>query len=301
MNIHTIDLQFRGVPNAVAVFVVQSGDDVVLIETGPSSTLPTCLAGLAELGIRPKDVGHVLLSHIHFDHAGAAGWWAEQGAQIYLHELGAPHLVDPSRLVASATRLYGDQMDTLWGEIRPIPEAKATSLADGDVIEIGALRFEAWNTPGHAFHHHAFVLGDVVFTGDVAGVRLPNQTHLSLAGAPPQFDLTAYDQSLLRLLAGNFRQAYLTHFGVVQEVQDHLIRYREVLFGSAELVRAHLRNEAPREALHTHYALYEYERAQRHGVSSAVWEQYQVANPVGLSADGLALYWQKKGWKTNSV
>lgn len=294
MQIHTLDLHFSNVPGTIASFLVVSDHGLALVETGAMATLPRSLDALADLGYRPADIRHVLVTHIHFDHAGAAGWWAAQGAQIYVHHVGAPHLIDPSRLVASARKVYGTALDTLWGELLPIPAAQVTPLYDNDVVAVGDLRFRAWDTPGHARHHHALSIGDVVFAGDVAGVRLRDSRFIALAGAPPQFDPFAYDASLARLEAANPRRLYLTHFGAVDDVADHLGRYRQVIWGSAELVRAQLRNGADAEAITAHYIAYSRERAARDGVDEALWACYETANPFAMSADGVKLYWERQ-------
>src|SRR5690606_15095706 len=123
-RIVTLDLNFQGRPHAIAAYLIRDADSVVLIESGPGSTLPSLTAGLAAEGLSTRDVTHVLLTHIHLDHAGAAGWLANQGAEIYVHPVGAPHMLNPEKLLASATRIYGDRMDSLWGEFLPVPENK---------------------------------------------------------------------------------------------------------------------------------------------------------------------------------
>ncbi len=174
MDLQIIDTQFQGMSQVTAVYLLVGPEGPVLIETGPGSTLPAVLHGLAKHGYSPADIRHVLVTHIHLDHAGAAGWWAQQGAQIYVHHLGGPHLVDPRRLIQSATRIYGEMMDTLWGEIVPAPADRVTTLYDGDTVSAGGLIFTALDTPGHANHHHSYLLetpdGRIAFTGDAAGV-----------------------------------------------------------------------------------------------------------------------------------
>ena len=129
MRIETIDLGFRGTPRVIAAFLILGPQAPVLIETGPGSTLPTLLEGLERLGVSPVDVRDVLVTHIHLDHAGAAGWWARQGARVHVHPVGAPHLVDPARLLASSKRIYGEAMDSLWGEVLPAPADRVTARA----------------------------------------------------------------------------------------------------------------------------------------------------------------------------
>ena len=138
-RIVTLDLNFQGRPHAIASFLIRHGDAVVLIESGPGSTLSSLEAGLAKEGLSPRDITHVLLTHIHLDHAGAAGWLSRQGAQIFVHPIGAPHLLNPEKLIASATRIYGDRMGTLWGEFLPVDQNQLTVPKDAEEIAIGEL------------------------------------------------------------------------------------------------------------------------------------------------------------------
>src|SRR5215510_4531306 len=138
-RIVTLDLNFQGRPHAIASYLIRQGDAVVLIESGPGSTLPSLEAGLAKEGLSPRDLTHVLLTHIHLDHAGAAGQLARQGAEIYVHPVGAPHMINPEKLLASAARIYGDRMESLWGEFLPVPEDKLHVAKDKQEIVIGKL------------------------------------------------------------------------------------------------------------------------------------------------------------------
>ena len=191
-----LDLRFQGAERVIASFLLDSGEGPVLVETGPESCYPRLVEALRAEGVAPEEVRHVFVTHIHLDHAGAAWRLAELGATVYVHPRGAPHLVDPSRLLASAERIYGDQLKALWCEVRGSPEVRVRLLADGEVVALGGLEVQAVETPGHASHHHAYRVGDLVFTGDVAGVRIapgpvlpptpPPDIHLgSLLGPPP--------------------------------------------------------------------------------------------------------------------
>ena len=151
MNI--IDLKFLGLERAIAVFLVETSIGPILIETGPHSSLPKLKSGLSKLGYELKDIKHVLLTHIHLDHAGAAWAFAEQGAKIHLHPRGYRHLNEPSKLLESARRIYKDQMDSLWGSIKPIPEDNLLTVEDGEVLTFGDVSIKAMHTPGHAQHH----------------------------------------------------------------------------------------------------------------------------------------------------
>ena len=149
-RIITIDLNFQNKTQAIASYLIRHEYGAVLIESGPGSTLTGLEAGLAKENLSPHDITHVLLTHIHLDHAGAAGWLARQGAQIFVHPNGAAHMLNPEKLIASATRIYGDKMQTLWGEFLPVAQNQLTVPQDAQEIVIGKLRFLPINTPGHA-------------------------------------------------------------------------------------------------------------------------------------------------------
>ncbi|MDB6147926.1 MAG: metallo-beta-lactamase protein, partial [Spartobacteria bacterium] len=172
MNVQIIDTLQLGRRGIIAATALETGEGAVLFDTGPESTFDNVTAGLEQAGIEPGDVRHVFLSHIHFDHAGAAWRFAELGATIYVHPRGAPHLIDPAKLVESATRIFGADMEKLWGQIAPVPKQNVRVLQDNDVIQVAPFEIRAIATPGHASHHHVYQWQDNVFGGDVAGVRL---------------------------------------------------------------------------------------------------------------------------------
>ena len=165
--IYTLDLNFQGIPGAIASYLIPHGHGALLVESGPGATVPALQAGLRQHGFSVKDVSAVLLTHIHLDHAGAAGWLASQGAQIYVHPVGAPHLLNPEKLLASARQISGDSMETLWGEFLAVPEERLSVVEDNQVIEVDGLRLRALDTPGHANHHHVYIYENFCFTGDV--------------------------------------------------------------------------------------------------------------------------------------
>lgn len=185
-RLDTIDLHFQDQRHIIAAYLYPHANGVALIETGPGSTFPTLQARLAARGLTPADISDVFLTHIHLDHAGAAGHLARHGATIYAHHVGIPHLSDPGRLLASARRIYGDDMDALWGEMHPVPDDQLVALDDGDTVPLGEEALTALDTPGHASHHMSYVVGDVCFTGDVGGVRIPGERHVELPLAPPR-------------------------------------------------------------------------------------------------------------------
>ncbi|MEM8862032.1 MAG: MBL fold metallo-hydrolase [Chloroflexota bacterium] len=302
-KIHTIDLNFRGVPHTIAVYVIESRDGLVLVETGPASCLAALKSGLAEIGYQPSDVKHVLLTHIHFDHAGAAGWWASQGAHIYVHHIGAPHMIDPSRLNASAKRIYGDQMETLWGTLLPINPDQVTTLHNWGKIKIGKLTFECLDTPGHAKHHMAFKLGDVCFSGDVGGVRLVGRPLIDLPSAPPQFDQEAWLASVGCLKAFKFREIYPTHFGGIVgtgNVEAHLSELTRFIPTVSNLIKEQLEQGKTREEIIKFYEGWQTDRAELEGLVESELHAYFTATPPDVSVDGVIRYWKKR-WESQHM
>ena len=293
MRIHTLDLQFQSTPGLIASYVIESRGELALVETGPGSTLETLRAGLQQLGLDEKKVRHVFVTHIHLDHAGAAGWWAQQGAQVYCHANAARHLIDPSKLIASARMIYQERMDSLWGEMLPAPAERVTILNDGDSIRVGEVEVTAWDTPGHARHHLAFVVGSACFTGDVAGMRLQGTRYLSVTAAPPQFEPLPYVASVDRLVAAGLERLFLTHFGEVANVADHLARYRQRILEVHEAVKADLEAGLGEAAVRERYTCREHELATLSGITEADWQRLEMSNSTSMCADGVRLCVEK--------
>jgi len=211
--IQVIDTQMHRLPGITGAFLI-TDEKTALIETGPKSSVEHVLGGLRHAGIETLD--WIIVTHIHLDHAGAAGTLARQfpEARVAVHEVGVRHLVDPSKLWSSASRIYGDAMDRMWGGIDPLPEERIVALADGDKIELGATTLQAVDTPGHAGHHHAYldVSSGVTFVGDALGVRLPDVGVMRPATPPPEFNLELAVTSIERLKALDPTEIYLTHY-----------------------------------------------------------------------------------------
>ncbi len=226
MRVETIDLNFMGTEEVIASFLLLGTDSAAIVETGPTSCLERLQAGLKANGVSPGDVREVLLTHIHLDHAGASGHVAQllPNATFYVHELGYPHLADPSKLLKSATRLYGERMDELWGEVRPVPEERLVVLGDRAEVEAAGGRLVAHDTPGHAYHHLAYLEPDSgsLFAGDVAGVRLPGQSYVRPPTQPPELDVEAFVRSIEKIRKVEPRSLYPTHFGRYDDVDRHL-------------------------------------------------------------------------------
>ncbi len=291
----TLDLNFQGRPHAIASYLIRpaSGDAVVLIESGPGSTRASLQASLAKEGLSPRDVTHVLLTHIHLDHAGAAGWLAREGAQIYVHPVGAPHMINPEKLLASAARIYGDKMDVLWGEFLPVPENQLVIPKDAEEIKIGDLSFVPINTPGHAEHHYAYLFEDICFSGDVGGVRIPGYQYLRIPMVPPELNLERWHESLKRLRKENFARIAPTHFGIYDDPEWQLNEVDKKLDEAERWMEEVMPSDPTIEELRGAFTERTISEAERMGLSEGVLESYELANPPGMSADGLMRYWKK--------
>jgi glyoxylase-like metal-dependent hydrolase (beta-lactamase superfamily II) len=209
-----IDTKMHGFSGITAAFLLQ-GETTALIETGPRSSIDNVLDGLAAAKVEQLD--WIIVTHIHLDHAGAAGTLLQHfpNATVAVHPVGAPHLIDPAKLWSSATRIYGDAMEQLWGGVDPVPEERIRVVEDGDVIDLGDRTLQAVETPGHAFHHHAFLDASVgaVYVGDALGVRLARTGRVRPATPPPEFHLIKALRSIERIRSLDARVLYLTHYG----------------------------------------------------------------------------------------
>jgi glyoxylase-like metal-dependent hydrolase (beta-lactamase superfamily II) len=297
-RLQTLDLHFQDQSHTIASYLLPHTNGVALIETGPGSTFPMLQAKLADRGLTPADISEVLLTHIHLDHAGAAGHLAHHGTTVYAHHVGVPHLVDPSKLLASAARIYGDDMDRLWGDMHPVPEDQLVALDDEDTICLGDHTALALDTPGHASHHMSYVVGDTCFTGDVGGVRIPGETYVELPLAPPEIRLTHWRESLSRLHAAIDRHGVShiapTHFGIYDDVSAHLDRLAKAVDAADEWTASHLPNlDDDTEALEEAVTAWMHNLATTNGIDDETWERYEMANPSWMAALGLRRYWRK--------
>ena len=209
--IQIIDLNFLDTKQSIGSFLIPTAKGPVLIESGPETTFSVLKAGIEKAGYKIEDIYAVLLTHIHFDHAGAAWKFAKNGTKIYVHQVGLPHLANPEKLWNSAAQIYGDDMNRLWGKMEPIPEDLLIAANDGDVINFGNVQFKVIYTPGHAVHHNAYQLNDVIFTGDVAGCKIANGPVVPPC-PPPDIDLGLWKKSIQKLKDANPSALYLTHF-----------------------------------------------------------------------------------------
>jgi len=292
-RIVTLDLNFQRRPHAIAAYLIRNADSVVLIESGPGSTLSALEAGLAKEGLSPSDVTHVLLTHIHLDHAGAAGWLANQGAEIYVHRVGAPHMLNPEKLIASATRIYGDRMESLWGEFLPVPVNQLVVPNDAEEIRIGELRFLPINTPGHAEHHYAYLFEDTLFCGDVGGVRIPGYKYLRVPMPPPELHIERWHESITRLRKLKPARIAPTHFGIYDDPAWQFDEVEKGLDSASRWLVEVMPADPPIEQLRQSFTDWMMAEAREMGLSEEVVNAFTVANPPGMSADGLVRYWKK--------
>jgi len=296
-GISYVDLHFRGVPRIIATAVLHGPGGVALVDPGPSSTLPALRTALSAAGIPIADITSILLTHIHLDHAGATGTIVKENPSIrvYVHERGVPHMADPEKLIASATRLWGDAMDRLWGEMRPVPAEAMTGISGGERIRAGGREIDILYTPGHASHHVSYFCGDagIAFVGDTAGMKLTPDGLVLPPTPPPDIDLDLWSRSLDAI--GNLRAEtlFVTHFGPHSPVQAHIAEMTSHLAVASELVRTSLSMEAPDEAREAWFAE-ELRTLLRRRLPPDRAADYEVAGQFDLSWRGLARYWQKR-------
>lgn len=291
--IHTIDLNFLGRIGTIGAYLVPHSGGCILVEAGPGSTIQNLIAGLKNYGYKVEDITDVMLTHIHLDHAGASGWLAQHGCQIHVHENGAPHLINPEKLFASASRLYGDKMDTLWGEFLPVMEDKITVMHDNEQIEIGDLSIRALDVPGHANHHLVYLIGDACFSGDIGGIRLSPNQFLSLPMPPPDFHLEKWRESIHHIQEYDPTRIIPTHFGVYSDASWHIQAVLEELDEVKAWIEEKLPLNPSLEEFRQQFVEFEQIRAENYNVKKATVEAQQIANPSFISADGIYRYWNK--------
>jgi glyoxylase-like metal-dependent hydrolase (beta-lactamase superfamily II) len=281
MTLAPIDLMHQGLDRIFGVYVMETDDGPALCDCGPTSTVGMLKTGLAERGLELQDIRHLLLSHIHLDHAGAAGTLVREhpGLQVHVSPIGAPHLVDPSRLERSARRLHGEAFDVLWGAVEPVPEENVRPVGES------AVGFEVFPTPGHASHHVSYLAPDgTLHAGDAVGVRIQPGRYVFPASPPPDIDLEAWEQTFREIERRRPERLALTHFGVVADPEPHLARMREELARAADRVRSGMSQEEFMAAM----------RADVLASDEGHVGYYERAGPVWQTYLGLSRYWEKK-------
>lgn len=291
-----IDTFHNGLPGTVGVFLVPlPTGGFALVESGPGSTLENVRAGVGAAGYDVEELRSVLVTHIHLDHAGAAGALARAtGAEVVVHALGAPHLADPTRLVASARRIYGEAMDELWGPMAPVSGDRLRSVEGDDLVEVGGLQVRVLHTPGHAAHHVSYLFPDgTLFTGDSAGIRLPASPLTRPALPPPELALEAWEDSVARMRAAGPERLMLTHFGEVREADRHLAELPERNRLWAEEVLAGMNAGEDEPALVRRVQALEDRELQAGGALAGVRLRNKAVSDAAMTVMGVARYWRK--------
>ena len=293
-----IDLNFLGVREAVGLYLLEGNGELALVDSGPTSCLPTLKKFLAARGLTLADISALLLTHIHFDHAGAAGSIARENPKlrVYVHEIGAKHLKDPSRLLKSATRLYGDALQQMFGEFLPVPEENIHALAGGESIRAAGREIEVAYTPGHATHHVSYFDQSTggAFTGDTTGMRLPGYKIVAPLTPPPDIDLAAFTESFAEIERRKPTQLLLPHFGAYNNVSEHLQATREILYAWTERTWTIMKNN-PDEAERIEQFIAQVEEEFRTQLpNEEIVARYTAVAMPQLSWFGLERYWRKR-------
>jgi glyoxylase-like metal-dependent hydrolase (beta-lactamase superfamily II) len=293
-----IDLEYLGKREVIAACVLDSAEGPILIDPGPAVSLPTLRGGLANAGIGVPDLAAILLTHIHLDHAGGAGSLVRDNPriQVYVHERGARHLVDPARLLESARRLYGEEMAWRWGEFLAVPVANLHALGGGETLAIGGRRLEVAYTPGHASHHVSFLdsATGTAFVGDAGGNRYSNRPFVSPVTPPPDVDLEGWHRSLDRFQAWDPARLFSTHFGAGWPVAAHLEELRSRLDEWSLRVRGTLGAVGADDDKARAFAAWVAEQV-RLRMPEADARAYEWGTTALNSWHGLARYWRTRG------
>ena len=293
MSIHILDLHFLKQPHTIASYLVP--DDVnghILVESGPYSTFQTLQDKVAMLGYKFSDIRHVLLTHIHFDHAGAAWALARQGAKIYVHPAGYKHLQNPEKLYNSAKMIYKDQMESLWGIMKPIDEEDLVQVEHEQVLKLGIHKFTAYHTPGHAVHHIAWLLKDYLFTGDAAGVCI-NGGPVAPPCPPPDIQLETWKESIEMMRQLPVKQLCLTQFGMIPntpEFFDDLLKRMDLW---ALWIKERFDKNMSAEEITPLFTEFVQNELLKAGMPNYELKKYNGANPSWMSVAGLLRYWSK--------
>ncbi len=295
-NITAIDLQFQGRPEVIASYLFYNGTEAALIETGPTATVETLIEGVQAAGVPIEELRQLVVTHIHLDHAGAAGVLVRRfpWLRVYVHPVGAPHLADPTKLLASAARLYGDKMESLWGAVLPVPAERIVTVNDGDQIKLPGTNLCAFDTPGHARHHHAYLdlRSNLLFTGDVAGVRMPGVRYVRPPTPPPELDIDAWVASIAKLRALDASGLCLTHFGLFRGNLDwHWNDLERRLVGWGQLIREQLDKGASEAAI---LQLIKSRAAEEFKALKVNASAYDVAVSYESLVAGYVRYWNKQ-------
>ena len=285
-----IDLGYMGQKEAAAAYLVTQGETRCLVESGPASCLKQLMAGLESAGLSKRDLNGLILTHIHLDHAGASGYLTSDDCHAHVHPRGARHLIDPERLNASALRVFGAQLESELGVMKPNQSNRVHEVSDGTSVSIGTLTFKALETPGHAKHHHAWILKDGstshVFCGDAAGMRIPGTEFPTIPMVPPEFDLEAWQKSLDLLQATGAETLWLTHYGRTTIDSGFLDSVRIELNAEVDFLRDMITNIGSH--LPEEHRAWHRKRARAYGVSHETLGEYCQPGFYRANYDGVS-------------
>ena len=294
--VHLIDALHLGWPNVTCIALVESGpNELTIVDSGPESVFNSVVEGIRKLGFQPEHVRHLLASHVHLDHTGGAWRWAEKfGTRIYVHPKGAPHLIDPARLVASATRIYGNKMDYLWGTLGAIPEDRVIAVDDGAVLRFGSRQVRVLYTPGHAQHHNSYWLEteQTLFAGDVAGVHIRQGPPIP-PFPPPDIHLESWKESLDKIRALKPVSLHVTHFGRVDDPIRSLDALEKRLFSWADWMKQRLLEGKSETEITPEFQKFTETELLSDGAKQEDLSTYEQADPASMSVSGLIRYWRK--------
>jgi glyoxylase-like metal-dependent hydrolase (beta-lactamase superfamily II) len=282
----------------VAATALETNDGIALFDTGPESTFDNVIVDLGKAGFAAEDVRHVFLSHIHFDHAGAAWRFCPsrtggKTATVYVHPRGAAHLIDPTKLVESATRIFGNDMQRLWGRIAPVPAEQVKVLEDNEVVRVPPFEIRAIATPGHASHHHVYHWDDNVFGGDIAGVCIGNGPPIP-PFVPPELHVESWRESIAKIRALNAANLYLPHFGkIAGPVSEHLDLMDERVVRWSEWLRDRICAGDDESKLRSTFAELEHAELREGGASQNDIDGYEAADPSYMAVGAAIRYWKK--------
>ena len=296
-SIHILDTNWTGRPRSIGCALLESDGHHALIDPGPESTLGTLREQLCLRGISVADLDAILLTHIHLDHAGATGSLVRENQRltVYVHKNGAPHMVDPTKLLSSAARLWPDTLQTLFGETVPVPSSNLRILEGGETLTLGARKLDVAYTPGHASHHVSYFddSAGVAFVGDTTGIRIEGGPYILPATPPPDIDLEVWENSFAAIRARRPTRLFLTHYGYSDNPGEHIAEFRERLHAWAALTEEVLRASADESAaLDTFVGKCRDEMEQRLGAAEA--EHHAFTAGLNLSFLGLARYIRKR-------
>ena len=297
MNITSLDVNWTGRPHSIAAALLESDGHRAIIDPGPGSTLATLRKELQSHSVAVTDLDAILLTHIHLDHAGATGALVRENPNlaVFVHELGAPHMQDPAKLLASAARLWPDTLPELFGEALPVPVENLHILQGGETLPLGASKLDVVYTPGHASHHVSYFdnADGVAFVGDTTGVRIDNAPYILPATPPPDIDLSIWDKSMDTILARRPARLFLTHFGYSNTPAPHIAEFRERLHHWADVAAEYLRT-APDEAAALEMFAAKSHREMQERLGEAEAQHHAFTAGLNLSFLGLARYWRKR-------